>query len=127
MNKTAMPANDTDYELLRQLTTHPEASQRNLASRLGISVGKLNYCLRALIEKGWVKVKNFRRSDNKLAYAYVLTPSGAAAKLFLARQFLASKEREYEVLVAEIQTLRMELDAATTSAGSTKFKPGKQR
>jgi EPS-associated MarR family transcriptional regulator len=72
-----MPENDLDYELLRQIVERPTASQRGLAVRLGVSVGKVNYCLRALVDKGWVKANNFRSSDNKLAYAYLLTPRGA--------------------------------------------------
>ena len=72
-----MPGNDFDYALLREITEQPRASQRGLAGRLGVSVGKVNYCLRALVDKGWVKADNFRRSDHKWAYAYVLTPSGA--------------------------------------------------
>ena len=96
-------------ELLRQITDQPTASQRGLAARLGVSVGKVNYCLRALVDKGWVKVNNFRRSDNKLAYAYLLTPQGARAKLRLTHEFLAHKEHEFERLQREIATLRNEL------------------
>ena len=104
-----MPQDDLDYELLRQITDEPAASQRGLATRLGVSVGKVNYCLRALVDKGWVKASNFRRSDNKWAYAYLLTPRGASAKLRLAHDFLAHKEREFERLQGEIATLRREL------------------
>ncbi len=104
-----MPETDLDYELLRQITDQPTASQRGLAARLGVSVGKVNYCLRALVDKGWVKANNFRRSDNKLAYAYLLTPRGASAKMRLAHDFLARKEREFEHLQHEIAALRSEL------------------
>ena len=83
-----MPNPNLDYELLRHLADEPAASQRGLAERLGVSVGKVNYCLRALVDKGWVKANNFRRSDKKLAYAYLLTPTGASAKLRLTRDFL---------------------------------------
>jgi len=76
-------------------------------------VGKVNYCLRALVDKGWVKVKNFRSSQNKLAYAYLLTPRGATAKAKLARAFLARKETEYEALHSEIEALRSELTGST--------------
>ena len=103
-----MPENDLDYELLRQITDQPTASQRGLAARLGVSVGKVNYCLRALVDKGWVKANNFRRSDNKLAYAYLLTLGGASAKLRLAHDFLARKECEFELLKREIEILRTE-------------------
>jgi EPS-associated MarR family transcriptional regulator len=104
-----MPQEDLHYELLRQLTKEPAATQRSLASRLDVSVGKVNYCIRALVDKGWVKAKNFRRSDNKWAYTYLLTPSGAVAKLRLARNFLARKEQEFETLQREITALRDEL------------------
>lgn len=101
-----MSSNDFDFELLRRLAESPESSQRTLAGQLGVSVGKVNYCLRALIDKGWLKVNNFRRSDNKWAYAYLLTPRGVTAKAMLARQFLSQKEREFERLRAELDALK---------------------
>ena len=104
-----MPQEDLDLELLRQLNVQPEASQRKLAQGLGVSVGKLNYCLRALVDRGWVKANNFRRSDNKWAYAYLLTPRGMSAKLRLTSQFLQRKEREFEALQSQIKALRVEL------------------
>ena len=104
-----MPGNKLDYELLQQIATQSGASQRGLAVRLGVSVGKVNYCLRALVDKGWVKASNFRRSDHKWAYAYLLTPSGVSAKLQLTKDFLARKEREFEQLQADISALRIEL------------------
>ena len=104
-----MPGNKLDYELLQQIATQTSASQRGLAVRLGVSVGKVNYCLRALDDKGWVKASNFRRSDNKLAYAYLLTPNGVSAKLQLTRDFLARKEAEFETLQAAITMLRAEV------------------
>jgi MarR family transcriptional regulator, temperature-dependent positive regulator of motility len=104
-----MPQEDLALELLRQLNAHPAASQRELAQGLGVSVGKLNYCLRALVDRGWVKVNNFRRSDNKWAYAYLLTPHGIAAKVKLTSQFLQRKEREFEALQVQIQALRIEV------------------
>ena len=104
-----MPGNKLDYELLQQIATQSSASQRGLAVRLGVSVGKVNYCLRALVDKGWVKASNFRRSDNKLAYVYLLTPSGVSAKLQLTRDFLARKEAEFETLQAAITMLRAEV------------------
>jgi len=100
---------DMGYELLRQIDQEPAASQRNLAARLGVSVGKLNYCLRALVDKGWVKANNFRSSQNKVAYAYLLTPRGITAKAKLASAFLARKETEYEQLRRTITALRDEL------------------
>lgn len=97
-------------ELLRQIEARSDSNQRDLAQRLGVSVGKINYCLRALISRGWVKVNNLRRSDNKLAYAYLLTPSGVLAKIKLTRGFLVQKEQEFERLQEEIAALRQEID-----------------
>lgn len=107
-----MPPVDLDLALLRELSGQPIASQRSLASRLGVSVGKLNFCLRALADRGWIKANNFRRSDNKMAYAYYLTPSGFAAKLALTAKFLHNKELEFEALQLQIATLRTELSVA---------------
>lgn len=103
------PENELDYALLRHLDSSIDNSQRDLAKRLGVSVGKVNYCLRAVVDRGWVKVNNFRRADNKWAYAYLLTPSGVNAKLRLARIFLERKEHEFEKLQREIQALRSEV------------------
>jgi EPS-associated MarR family transcriptional regulator len=98
---------------MRLLGARPELSQRELASFLGMSLGKANYCLRALIEKGFVKAENYRSSKNKLAYLYLLTPSGITAKAELTREFLALKVREYEALRLEIERLQEESDAGT--------------
>jgi EPS-associated MarR family transcriptional regulator len=95
--------------VLRVLERQPALSQRELSHALGLSLGKTHYVLHALIEKGWVKVQNFRRSDNKLAYAYLLTPKGMKEKLEMTRTFLASKEAEFERLNATIEELRLEL------------------
>ncbi len=104
-----MSDSDLNYELLRHMADQPAASQRGLAARLGVSVGKVNYCLRALVDKGWIKVQSFRRSDNKLAYTYLLTPSGASEKMRLTKAFLARKEQEFEQLHRDIDALRREL------------------
>jgi EPS-associated MarR family transcriptional regulator len=93
---------------MRLLDTKPEVSQREAASSLGMSLGKVNYCLRALTVKGFVKVQNYRKSTNKLAYFYLLTPSGIAAKADLTRRFLSYKMREYDELRAEIEQLKKE-------------------
>lgn len=107
---------DTRYRLLRLLTEHPELSQRELAGALGMSLGKTNYCLRALIGRGWVKVQNFRNSDNKLAYAYVLTPAGVTAKLRAAADFLRRKQGEFARLEREIAELRLEVESSTVAS-----------
>jgi EPS-associated MarR family transcriptional regulator len=105
-----MTPQELPYYLLCQLTDEPAASQRNLAQRFGVSLGKVNYCLRALVDKGLVKANNFKRSDNKLAYAYVLTPAGLEEKSRLTRDFLQRKLAEFESLQEEIEALRREVD-----------------
>ena len=99
---------DLQYYLLRQLSQNPSASQRGLAVRFGVSLGKVNYCLCALVDKGLVKANNFRRSDNKFAYAYVLTPAGVEEKGRLTRIFLQRKLLEFDALQQEIATLQQE-------------------
>ena len=98
----------THYSLLKTLEESPGLSQRSLALRLGISLGKVNFCLNALIEKGSVKVKNFRSSDKKLAYAYLLTPRGIDEKARITVQFLKRKMQDYERLRQEIEELQRE-------------------
>ena len=102
---------DTRYRLLRLLQANPEMSQRQLAAELSVSVGKVNFCLRALLDKGLLKVRNFRSSQNKLAYAYYLTPKGAKAKVRATSGFLQRKLAEYEELQREIDELRREVRA----------------
>jgi EPS-associated MarR family transcriptional regulator len=102
---------DRDTALLRALAEHPELSQRDLARRTGASLGAVNYCLRALAEKGLVKARNFRAADNKLRYAYLLTPQGIEAKTRLTLRFLQRKRAEYARLQAEIAALEAEVAA----------------
>lgn len=99
------------FRILRLIEERPEISQRELAGELCVSLGKTHYLLKALLDKGLVKMGNFRRHDNKLAYMYKLTPSGIAAKLSLTREFLQYKEAEYQALHHEIAQLRQELEA----------------
>ena len=96
------------YKLLRLLEAHPELSQRDAARELGISLGKVNYCLQALINKGWLKASRFSNSSNKKAYMYLLTPRGIDEKARLTMRFLQIKMREYETLRAEIEQIRRE-------------------
>jgi EPS-associated MarR family transcriptional regulator len=100
----------TYYGLLKTLEENPGLSQRDLAKKLGVSLGKVNFCLNALVAKGNLKINNFRNSDNKLAYAYLLTPSGVEQKARMTVQFLKSKVQEYERLRAEIEELQREAD-----------------
>jgi EPS-associated MarR family transcriptional regulator len=99
--------------VLRLLAKQPDMSQRELSQALGLSLGKTHYVLHALLDKGLVKARNFRRSNRKLAYAYVLTPTGLREKMVLTRDFLSRKEAEFEDLQRTIAALRTELaDAA---------------
>ena len=95
--------------VLRALEVNPELSQRQLAAELGVSLGGVNYALKALVERGFVKADNFRKSGNKVAYLYVLTPQGVAEKASLATAFLGRKVEEYEVLRHEIEALKGEV------------------
>jgi EPS-associated MarR family transcriptional regulator len=104
--------------ILRLLDVSPNHTQREMAHELGMSLGKANYCLHALIGKGLVKAENYRKSSNKLAYLYLLTPAGVARKTELTRQFLALKVKEYEVLRMEIERLEQE-SALVADAAST--------
>jgi EPS-associated MarR family transcriptional regulator len=110
-----MPVTDSStLRVLRLLEEHPRLTQREMARELGVSLGKANYCLRALIGKGFVKVQNFRKSSNKRGYAYLLTSEGMAAKAELTRQFLARKREEYDALWVEIERLRRESERDVT-------------
>jgi EPS-associated MarR family transcriptional regulator len=100
---------DTHFRIMRILQDNPDLTQRELADQLGMSVGGLNYCLSALIEKGFVKMDNFQKSKNKFKYVYLLTPQGIAEKVELTSRFLQRKMQEYEALKAEIEALSSEL------------------
>lgn len=109
LNGLVMRVDDPQFfRIMRQLASHPELSQRDLAQELGISLGKVNYCLKALVEKGYVKAQNFRNSRSKAAYLYLLTPAGIEAKSKLTLRFLSRKMQEYEQLRLEIDELKQE-------------------
>jgi EPS-associated MarR family transcriptional regulator len=101
---------DTYFRVMRILQENPDLTQRELAAELGISVGGLNYCLRALMAKGWIKMQNFASSKNKFGYVYVLTPRGITEKTALTSRFLKRKMEEYEALKAEINALQSEFE-----------------
>lgn len=105
------PIGETHFRLLRLLEAKPELSQRDLSRELGASLGKVNYCLNALVDKGLIKVRNFRNNDNKLSYAYLLTPRGIKSKATITAQFLQRKMAEYESLKTEIALLKREVVA----------------
>ncbi len=96
------------YRILKELEANPEISQRELAKGLGISLGKANFCIQALIEKGFVKAKNFKNSQNKKAYIYLLTAKGIEEKASITLEFLKYKMAEYQALTAEIERLQRE-------------------
>jgi MarR family transcriptional regulator, temperature-dependent positive regulator of motility len=104
-----MNSGDMHYKLMRLLEANPEMSQRKVAHELGVSLGKANYCVRALIEKGWIKASHFTNSRNKTAYMYLLTPRGIEQKAHLTVRFLQAKMQEYEALRAEIKQMRREV------------------
>jgi len=97
-------------KVLRHIEDHPEVTQRELAKALDVSLGKANYCLKALIDKGFIKARNFRNSNNKRAYLYKLTPTGIEAKARISVMFLRRKMQEYEQLKNEIDQLQNEIN-----------------
>ena len=98
-----MNDNQDQFNVLRKINKRPESTQRELAEELGFSLGKLNYCLKALKNKGLIKMKNFRKNPNKINYIYVLTPSGIAQKTKLTINFMKLKMKEYDELKNEIE------------------------
>jgi EPS-associated MarR family transcriptional regulator len=109
----SMISEEVRYRLLKLLEPNPHLSQREVARELGISLGKVNYCLKALVGKGWIKAANFRNSRNKTAYMYLLTPRGFEEKARVTAQFLQIKMREYETLKSEIAQIREEVKRQT--------------
>jgi len=105
-----MTTDELHYKIYKQLESNPQQSQRELAKTLGISLGKANYCIKALVGKGLVKARNFRNNQNKLAYMYLLTPKGIEVKVSLTSRFLRYKMDEFEVLKKEIADLRRETE-----------------
>ena len=104
-----MPHQHTDILLLRTLEQNPTLTQRAVAAEIGMSLGKVNYCLNKLIEKGLIKANNFRHSDNKKSYAYLLTPKGVEEKRRLTISFLQHKMEEYDRLESEIAQLQQDI------------------
>lgn len=111
---------DLHFRVLRLLQDNPDLSQRELAERLGVSNGKLHYCMKALIDKGLVKLGNFAQSKHHLGYAYLLTPKGIAQKASMTSDFLKRKMAEYEALRREIAALQAEMGDQRTRATRTK-------
>jgi EPS-associated MarR family transcriptional regulator len=111
-SRQAQIQEDTYFRVMRILQENPDLTQRELAEKLGVSVGGLNYCLKALVDKGWVKMQNFQNSKNKFKYVYLLTPQGIAERVALTSRFLDRKMQEYEALKAEIDSLHQDVQQA---------------
>ena len=107
---------DTHFWTLKLLQERPGISQRTLAKEVGISLSGINYCLKALAEKGWIKMGNFSKNPDKLSYTYLLTPTGVSEKAALTRRFLHRKMAEYEKLKTEIEALQLETAQPSSSA-----------
>jgi EPS-associated MarR family transcriptional regulator len=103
---------DIHFKLLDILEKNPELSQRLLSRELGISLGSINYCIRALIEKGQVKAQNFKNNSNKIGYVYLLTPQGISEKIKMTKDFLKKRINEYEELQSEIERLKHDMNKA---------------
>ena len=109
-----MNKRDIRLDLLRRLESNPEYTQRELSQEMGVSLGKVNYCIKKLTEKGWVKLTNFSHNQNKMGYAYLITPQGIEEKSRLTFSFLKRKIVEYEVLKKEINVLKLESEEIHT-------------
>ena len=108
-----MNKQDIQLDLLRRLESNPEYTQRELSHEMGVSLGKINYCMRKLTEKGWIKITTFTHNPNKMGYVYLLTPSGVEEKSRLTFSFLKRKVIEYEILKKEINELKLESEQMT--------------
>lgn len=115
--KTKSKTSEVTLQVMAHLEKNPQDTQRAIASELGVSLGSVNYCIKALIDKGFVKVENFRKSTNKLGYAYLLTPSGISEKASLTLNFLRRKQHEYEILEQEIAALQAEVEKLQAEEG----------
>jgi len=115
-----MPSTEAHLKILRLIEATPDLSQRDIARELGISLGKTNYCLKALIDKGWIKAQNFSNNPNKLSYAYLLTPQGVTGKVRITKNFLMRKLAEYQDLENEIKRLTAEVREADSGLPGTK-------
>jgi EPS-associated MarR family transcriptional regulator len=103
------PDSEKVLTLLKEIESNPHLTQRHLSQKFSISLGKINFLIRALVDKGLIEIKNFKESKNKLGYVYMLTPKGIQIKLHLTQQFLEWKIKEYERLREEIEKLRKEV------------------
>lgn len=126
-NRQSAAQESTHFRVLRLLEGSPDLTQREIAEHVGISLGGVNYCLRALVDKGLIKIQNLQNSRNKLGYVYLLTPSGIAQKGAMTAQFLRRKLLEYEALKAEIKNLEAELGGQDDLRHSTSAKANNEK
>ena len=103
-----MSKKQNQFQILKSLEKDSRSTQRQLSNNLGVSLGKVNYCIKSLIEKGFVKVNNFRNNNNKIQYSYLLTPNGVEEKAKLTLDFIRIKTQEYDALKQEIESLKKE-------------------
>jgi EPS-associated MarR family transcriptional regulator len=106
-----MNKRDIRLDLLRRLESDPKCTQRKLSKEMGVSLGKINYCMKKLVEKGLIKLSNFTNNPNKMSYSYLLTPRGIEEKSRLTYSFLKKKTNEYEILKKEINELKLEIES----------------
>lgn len=104
-----MSKKQNQYQILKSLEQDSRSTQRQLSNNLGVSLGKVNYCIKSLIQKGFIKVNNFRNNKNKVQYSYLLTPKGIEEKTKLTMEFLKMKTEEYDNLRREIENLKQEV------------------
>ena len=110
-----MNKDQVHFDLLRKFEANPECTQRELSEEMGVSLGKVNYCINKLVEKGWVKLTNFSRNPNKVGYIYLLTPKGIEEKTRLTFAFLKIKMTEYKMLKEEINSLKLDTEKLKSS------------
>jgi EPS-associated MarR family transcriptional regulator len=110
-----MNKRDIQLDLLRRLESNPEYTQRELSQEMGVSLGKVNYCMKKLTEKGWIKLTSFAHNPNKIGYAYLLTPKGIEQKTRLTFAFLIIKMEEYKILKEEISLLKQDAEQLKSS------------
>jgi EPS-associated MarR family transcriptional regulator len=113
---------EDDFKLLRLIESSPEISQREISKKSGLSLGKVNYCLKSLANKGWIKIKRFSKSEHKIGYIYIMTPEGLKTKSLMTIDFLGRKLAEYEALQDEITSLKNELEVTKASVKQMDFK-----
>ena len=110
-----MNKDQVHFDLLRKFEVNPEYTQRELSKEMGVSLGKVNYCINKLIEKGWIKLTNFSRNKNKMGYVYLLTSKGIEQRARLTYKFLTIKMKEYEILKEEITSLKKDTEQLKSS------------